>query len=146
MKKQITTLIAILLAQLLYSQTTEINYVYDNAGNRIERHVIVIPMGKSEDGDSKKGTEVKPKMDKLQEHDISIFPNPTHGLLMIEINHLDKVEKSSIEVFSLQGKRILYEDNIKTQTQVDLSDYPAETYILKINLGDEQSVWKIVRE
>jgi hypothetical protein len=83
MKQTATTLIAILLAQLLYSQTTEINYVYDNAGNRIERHVIVLPMSKSEDGAPKKATEIKLHKDKLQEHNITIFPNPTKGQLRV---------------------------------------------------------------
>ena len=146
MKKTATTLIAILLSQLLYSQTTEINYVYDNAGNRIERHVIILPMSKSEDGAFKKMTEVKPHKDKLQEHNITLFPNPTKGQLLVEITHLDKVKKSSIEVYSLEGVSIFHQDNIRDQTQIDLSDYPAGTYILKINLGDNQSVWKIVRE
>ncbi|WP_400075255.1 T9SS type A sorting domain-containing protein [Winogradskyella sp. R77965] len=70
-------------------------------------------------------------------HRISIYPNPTDGIINIETNY--QVEK--IEVFSILGRKIRTFKNITT---LDLSHEAAGIYLLKINVEGQIVNKKIV--
>ncbi len=59
----------------------------------------------------------------------SIFPNPTDGLINIEVG---KFTNSIVEVYNSQGELLFFE-SIENNGGIDLSSYKTGVYILKIN-------------
>jgi len=77
---------------------------------------------------------------------ILIYPNPTEGLLQVEI--IESGEGGSdftLVVSDNNGKQVLRKKKESTRTIIDLSDQPAGFYIFTITLGTVVSRWKVVK-
>lgn len=81
---------------------------------------------------------------------ISIYPNPTSGLVTIELK--DEAGKNvSIEVFDLLGRRISGLKDIQTtginqRIELNLSDYPGEQiFIIQIRVGEKTGAYKLLK-
>jgi hypothetical protein len=77
--------------------------------------------------------------------DLSIYPNPTSGLVQVEMSSPESQEYS-IEVFEITGRKLLEiqlgnTDNI-SQT-IDLSHLSAGLYLMKVRSGDKESINQI---
>ena len=79
---------------LIVSSQTIVNYTYDAAGNRIKREIVL--------SRSMENTE-KPLTETLSRKSISIYPNPTAGLLKISISGWETTDKCKFTIFSLKG-------------------------------------------
>ena len=82
------------LLPLIVSSQTFVNYTYDAAGNRIKREIVL--------SRSMENTE-KPLTETLSRKSISIYPNPTAGLLKISISGWETTDKCKFTIFSLKG-------------------------------------------
>jgi hypothetical protein len=78
---------------------------------------------------------------------INIYPNPTIGVLNIEINNIDK-QGLEIEILDITGKFIYQKEysGITAQftEQIDLSGYSKGIYFVKIRQDNSVDVGKIV--
>ena len=81
------------LLPLIVSSQTIVNYTYDAAGNRIKREIVL--------SRTMENTE-KPLTETLSRKSISIYPNPTAGLLKISISGWETTDKSKFTIFSLK--------------------------------------------
>ena len=153
MKKTIYT-IAFLVSLLwlnsgAYSQTY--GYSYDAAGNRMARNILVLKAAKVDrtnnvafdntkiDGKSK-GTDM------LGDVTLNINPNPTAGLVEIDIINLSNESTGEILVFDIKGTLLFRQERITLKSEINLLDHPQGTYIIKIFVDDEVSEWKIIKE
>ena len=82
------------LLPLIVSSQTIVNYTYDAAGNRIKREIVL--------SRSMENTE-KPLTETISSKSISIYPNPTAGLLKISISGWETTDKCKFTIFSLKG-------------------------------------------
>ena len=159
MKNLIITTIWLLSSIALFSQTEAIEFTYDAAGNRTERHVIELKaLEKSiEQGaggvELQSGDEVVYE-DKLGDKEISIFPNPTRGELTVVIRQTTSRKahpqdsgqtNARIELYTLAGE-LLQTSTLETETVIDLSAKESGTYVLKILLDDRVSTWKVGKQ
>ena len=67
---------------------------------------------------------------------LSVFPNPTTGILNIKTDHL----LEDCQLFDLNGKLI----RTIRESHLDMSEENEGTYILRINLGDEKFTYRKV--
>ena len=67
--------------------------------------------------------------------DITIYPNPTTGLLVIETNNLQEVK-----IYNIRGQLL----KITDKNQIDLSQYAKGIYLVKINTNKGTAVRKII--
>jgi hypothetical protein len=126
-----------------YSQDT-IRYTYDNAGNRIGRDTIHIGGG----GMLKRGKIEKPIIDyTFENREIKIYPNPTKGMLEVEIPE-DPYNPETIQllIFDLKGRPIIDRRQEPSRSLLDLSPYPNGFYILYLKKGQTISKWKIIKQ
>ncbi len=72
---------------------------------------------------------------------IKVYPNPVRNELYIEVPQ----GKTTFEIFTLQGKRIL-SGNISEKEVINLSQFPSGMYFLKINTDKEVSYFKFIKE
>lgn len=122
--------------QSISVSSQSISYSYDQAGNRIARRVINLPPAPakvtSNAADSVNVTE------EISTFTIRIYPNPTRGALMIEMQGLDDREDSAkLLLYSNQG---ILTHSLQAQNglnPVDMTPLPAGWYILRIQ-GKQQ--------
>lgn len=123
-----------------YTQN-KIKYTYDESGNRIKKEIVLSSTRSllSEDDEQEAYTE------EIQSHQITIYPNPTKGLLNVKIAGLDKIN-GQISIYNMGGKLINQSDLSSSNQTFDLSDQPNGIYIMQIKLEDKVSSWKIIKE
>jgi len=118
-------------------------FSYDDSGNRTKREIVLTKSGTILQGTSSENEDLI--LDKIADHEIRIFPNPTKGVLKVEIPELPE-DKSNLYVYNLQGSMLINKTVTKHIHNIDLHKYPSGMYILKIVLGTEVSEWKILKD
>lgn len=75
----------------------------------------------------------------------AVYPNPSNGLVTIEISE-DLVQKGmQLHVVNILGNRVLSLDNVnEMQSKLDLSTFPKGIYFLQFVSGEQQSLKKLV--
>lgn len=119
-------------------------YTYDASGNRTER---VIDLTKSAEiaASSSSTNEEQLFEAELANLDIRIYPNPTKGLLKVEIPDIGDI-KPTLVIYNLQGKQLVNKTVSNQISTINLSDQPPGMYIMKIVNGEESLDWKIIKD
>jgi len=79
----------------------------------------------------------------LDTKEITIYPNPTNGMVMLKGTH---VKDATISVYDLQGAKLISKTADNNQIEIDLSKYAEGAYIFQIE--SNQKVYKklIIKE
>jgi YD repeat-containing protein len=138
MKRIIFFLFLLLAAMNLNAQS--VSYSYDSAGNRTAR---LINLSKSPAAPDETVTALP---DLIAEKSILIYPNPTKGIITVDIK--DYVSKMNVEfrLTDLSGKTIISRKAAGSTQTLDLSHQASGIYLLHIRIHDESVVWKIIKE
>ncbi len=161
------SIVLVFTCLIIKAQAFNASYTYDANGNRITAGVIYLtPSLKSAkipiDQITKDSTILadsanipkqgwnKPNIESINDLNIKFYPNPTHGILLIEISGTDETQASAsgnkIDVFDTNGQEILYISPINTYNTINLSTKPNGTYLLKINIKKQVKVYKIIKD
>jgi uncharacterized repeat protein (TIGR02543 family) len=79
---------------------------------------------------------------------MEIYPNPTEGLVMIQLAGVEENSQVWLSVFDLSGKQLTILDwsqYINTNHTLDLSAYPAGMYLVQVFGDDWTEVGKLVK-
>jgi hypothetical protein len=144
----------------LFSQTVE--FGYDANGNRLSRELVVeqlqantvsLPdintksLNSTEDAKTTESEESK--QDSITPEDEKIitvvYPNPTKGLIGIDITNLPENSVNELELYDLSGNEISVIKNFSYHTEIDMSGYNNGIYILRIKIGKKTSDWKVIK-
>jgi len=142
MKKKITLLCIILFCFISQGRAQTVGFEYDDDGNVSVRHILTMP---------KQNTKAiieapKPVTEEIGEQKITIYPVPTRGLFQVAVTLLDSKKKNYFSLYSLSGARILDRNISNESTEIDISNYPAGTYLLDVYLGEKVSRWKVIKQ
>jgi len=75
---------------------------------------------------------------------VKIFPNPTNGVLNLELSKNDKI--SDIKVFDLLGKSIYKQENaVSNNIELDLSQYANGIYLISFRMKDSIIFKRIIK-
>jgi hypothetical protein len=80
---------------------------------------------------------------------MEIYPNPTEGLVMIQLAGVDENSQVWLSVFDLSGKQLTTLDWSKytnTNHTLDLSAYPNGMYLVQVMTGKEVITEKVVKQ
>lgn len=83
-----------------------------------------------------------------QYQNLTVFPNPTNGIVTIELRDLEK-DNSHVKVMDAFGK-LIYENTISENAQflntlsVDLSGYTSGLYFVTVQSGDKMGLSKVM--
>jgi YD repeat-containing protein len=150
MRKIIYLIIAVIInTTLVHCQT--ITYSYDDNGNRVSRTlvteqlksaVINFPVNKAD--------ELAPAEDQKEkliegETKIRIYPNPTRGIVKVEILNLPEDANSKLMLYNLSGVLLLDENNLNQFSELDISRFKDGIYILRIVINGIITNWKIIK-
>jgi hypothetical protein len=143
-------LIFITTNSTIFSQT--VSFGYDDNGNRISR---VLEVEKMESGMISfpvknlpmEYAKAKEEAENVMEEEttVNIYPNPTKGILNIEISNLSEEGKVDLSVYDLNGAKLINDKNLAPITDLDISKLKDGIYILQIKLNGINYNWKIVK-
>ena len=155
MKILLTTIAFVLICYNALAQDYAIKYTYDDAGNRETRQLIFLPdnnqkkaiVDTTATGDTADKPEDEFYSDILGEQTIKVYPNPTKGLLKIEIENMDPaVSTCSITVVNTAGSMVYQNNHFNAPGTIDLSALSRGVYVMQIMVGEKTSEWKIIKE
>ncbi len=151
-------IVFVFIVQTLCAQTetTSIVYGYDAAGNRISRSLTI---SKVDDADSLKteitNNGVNPEeitnnaaqqlSETMGNKQITIFPNPTDGILQVNITNLETKDKGEIKLFGVNGAELMKVKTLQESNTINISNKPNGIYMMKVMLNEKETVWKIVK-
>lgn len=138
MKRSKTMLVALLLPMLGHAQ--QIAYEYDAAGNRVARHVA----GSGSQAPLRRSTGDTPQVAVVQT--ISVSPNPTTGLLTVSLSRFGDKDACNLLLVNAAGQTLIRQSMTSTQVTLDLSRYSKGYYLLKIDLNEEITTYKIIKK
>jgi len=75
---------------------------------------------------------------------ISIYPNPTNGMLFVSLENTDKFNE--IEIKDVQGRIIAKTTIINSQTSFDLSQVPSGMYFVQLIADEQVKSMKVIKE
>jgi len=91
-------------------------------------------------------TEMPKYEDVLADFKITIYPNPTKGLLRVDITGVEIPKDARIYIYNVQGAIVRQLTGISVSNELDISAQPAGSYIIKILLNkDNISTWTIIK-
>ena len=149
------------------AQAFSANYLYDPNGNRYQASITylstsiqsaVIPLDSVIKKDTlAQNTPVLPKdgwvngpTDSLLSMTISIYPNPAHGILLVEISNVltDILNKSdnTLRVWNIQGKEILLIQPVNYYNTVDMSAMPDGVYVIGVSINGNTKNYKVIKD
>ncbi len=79
------------------------------------------------------------RLSSLPGNDISVFPNPAHEILHIEITSDDEMS-GLIRIFDFQGRLVLEKGNHSWKGNIDITGLPSGKYILKYNFPEGKQI------
>ena len=141
-------ILSFLVANSLWGAAIE--FEYDAAGNRTKRTILLSSLRSAiaEETIDEEEMEEAPQVftDILAQSTIHIYPNPTKGLLIVEITGNSENKPVSLQVYDMNGRILLQESNVVSSFTIDLSNKPAGIYILRLMTDTEKNEWKIIKE
>lgn len=136
----------LLLGSVLTVNAQKVAFEYDAAGNRIQSKTIVMQRSTLQEEDKEQEEVIYSHSDILGGCIIRIYPNPTKGLLKVDIENLPSTPTARISLYSLSGKKIIGKDEVSSSTDLDITSHPEGIYILRISVGESHSEWKVIKE
>ena len=137
----------ILISSMSIAQ--QIEYIYDNAGNRVLRQIYVMKSSSNDDSQLKNENILAQSLsDTTGKYDFKLYPNPTRDFLQIETCELFlELPSKSVLVYDLTGKLLINQQIDERTTQLDFSNFITGNYIVRM-LSDGKQIreWKVVRE
>lgn len=119
-----------------------VSYTYDNMGNR-EHRIIELKSAKVLVNDLP--VDEEPLSEEIiNAKGISIYPNPTGGMLHIKID--GNYYNANIIVYNVEGKEVVAHRLDNSSTNLDLSHLNNGVYFLTIDIDNEQKEWKIIKK
>ena len=82
----------------------------------------------------------------LGEHKITISPNPTEGLLRVEILDGGDAIDGDAMVYSVNGSLVASAPLKSSVTELNIGSCPSGIYLLHIKQGNSKLVWKIIKK
>jgi hypothetical protein len=75
-----------------------------------------------------------------------VYPNPTRGRFTLELTELKEFPDVVIEIYSILGERVhRFEPAALKQYEFDLSNHQPGIYLIRVMMGDEVGVERLVK-
>jgi hypothetical protein len=161
MKKLYLIFFCFCFLPFLLQAQSKYSFLYDEAGNCIQKfYTVVVQQAPSSSNNSHDNVDLAPQLDledkevlapqidEIGDVKISVYPNPTAGILNISTvsaSTSHRGESYQLVFLDLNGKVLLTKQISNADTQLDISAYSSGVYLLCVRFAGKQSAWRIVK-
>ena len=141
------TILVLLPVCLSANADHTVSFSYDSAGNRIYQSVtspVSAPSNRLSPANAT--TEISLNNEENVDICLHVSPNPTKGLLCIELKNLPEGEFYRYVIVGSGGTIVCNEETTQNPLQTDLSACPSGIYMLKIYCTDTEKEFKIIKK
>ncbi len=146
MKIHLLLLIFGLIGLIQTARSQNFTFAYDNAGNRYLKDVVTLKSTESVHNDPTQKQDTARYQELLGELRVILYPNPTRGRIIIELQNLDPTNQSEVFVTDNSGKVLYKQKGLQQSNEIDLSSFNPGMYFLNIHVGTVISEWKVIKE
>jgi len=149
-KLNLIVLLVVLLVSttIMFAQkTSEVEFTYDNSGNRTIRQIVNLKIAEETTHDT-----IKPKStyqtnyaEVIADQKVSIFPNPTAGMFKVVIDNYQENQNISIYLHTVSGILIHEIKETTAVSQIDIRNRENGAYILTVIIAGKRKTWKIIK-
>lgn len=139
----LTILTVFAIVPCLAQQRNTITFNYDANGNRIIRQIEI---GGNKGGADNGGEKSPPSIDTFKTLSIALYPNPTNGLISTVINGDKENNNLHAIITTTTGEVIVEKNNCDETEHFDLTQQPAGIYLLRLTVGEESHVWRVIKK
>ena len=140
---KLITLLTIALCTISYNAISQVTFEYDLDGNMSSRKVVMLKSASFVNDEEEFLTEIVTA--ELGKQKITVYPNPTRGRILVEIQPLNYDETNVMRLFNSQGQLIETVQIASEQTPLEIVG-SAGVYLLDVHLGGNISKWKIIKQ
>lgn len=148
--KLIMTLFCLMTVFTSNISAQSISFDYDESGNcKLKYKTVVLARAQAKLNNDKQKNPSDSTLNQVSnfgERKIIIYPNPTKGLLNIELTGKPLETKAEYRLTDLSGKLIMHGQFDLMRLSLDLSHLLPGTYMLHIDMESKKDVWKIIKE
>ena len=119
---------------------------YDADGNRTGISWMLLRSDGNTFANDSTYTTNKELSETVGEIDISIYPNPTTGYLVLSSNNCDNNQFLKATLTSFRGETLEERTLSSYQIEFDLSRYSAGIYFLTVECNGDKQLWKIIKK
>lgn len=117
----------------------EMSFTYDSAGNRVSR-AVALPRRVSSSGQEEENHQSSSAL-----RAIKVYPNPTDGLIRVEVSDFDSGLIGSIEIVDAAGAVVICQPFLLAENSLDIRGKAKGIYVMRIRAGAEVFTCKIVK-
>jgi hypothetical protein len=140
----------LLFALIAPANSQPMSYAYNTGGNHLNRTTIVLESSgqkaRKTDNPAIKVNSPPVTEEKFGNQRVRIYPNPTAGILSVDIQGFEEGMKSSIYLCNLSGLLLIGKSPVSANNILDMSTLQTGTYVLKVTLGNKINEWKVVKK
>ena len=142
MKKYIIIVSFLLAGLMVHAQ--EIEYSYDDAGNRIQRKVLV-QRSNAESSENEVASQME---DKKGAYSFVLAPNPTTGEFTVTADPTFMLlEGKKLWIHAMNGQLLKELDFSETTRKIDLSGLASGSYLVRLTAsGGYRNEWRVIKE
>jgi hypothetical protein len=76
-----------------------------------------------------------------------VYPNPTSGLFILELNQREETSTAGVEVFTIYGK-VIFHNSLSGSRQcvLSLKDFPSDVYFIRVSNGGQSATSRIIKQ
>ena len=143
MKTRFFVLIVVLLEltiKMTAQMTSSVVFSYDDDGNRTSVEYVIIRFQENTTDELSSDN-----MDEIGNVDISIYPNPTTGFIVLSVDSDDYTQIFNAKLMSFDGTTIAEKKVANNREEFNLTQVPAGIYFLSTDYNGEKQLWKIIK-
>ena len=143
MKTTLSIIMGCLLCAAVYAQ--DFTYSYDVAGNRIKREITQSQQQQILDN-PEESLQTTAQEKNEPAFAVLLYPNPTSGILTLELPELQAGEQGSINVYSNMGQIVLQQRSVTAAQTLNLYNLLPGYYIVHITVGNKTVIKQIIKQ
>ena len=95
--------------------------------------------------ESEETTEVENEI-KDDDVSISVYPNPTIGVVNVDIPAIDESGSNTLFLYDAKGETVLSRKRLRNSNTIDFMNTPNGIYILKLNINGAEKSYKVIKK
>lgn len=137
MNKTLISTLSLAVGTLITSANIVV-FSYDQAGNRVKREINAPLAQKRITGNS--------NSDMLESEFVTIGPNPTTGVVKVEISNFEAGDNGRISVYTTSGQHIGSVKIVSPTTEINIGSHAAGVYVVTVETDKANARSMIVKK